>query len=204
MADESHVIRGINWRETFPFTQIFRAFRVAIHPTKLILALVALLALYAGGRILDTMWPVQSRAVPAVAGGVPATAAEMAADRETPGAASEVVLYETFRSGSQYASFESLREKRRQGIEDAYVQQLRTLNIEPDEAKARGMAKSGSGLGAVKEKLLAQRKERIDADLKKRDELLAAAKTSDDRDKIHDEYRRRVGQVTNDTGNAYR
>src|SRR5258706_13315221 len=99
MADDSsNVIRGINWRETFPFTQIFRAFRVAIPPTKLILALVALLALYAGGRILDTMWPVQSRAVPAVAGVVPATAAEMAADRENPGAASEVVLYATFPS----------------------------------------------------------------------------------------------------------
>jgi len=59
MADESHVIRGINWRETFPFTQIFRAFRVAIHPTKLIIALIALLALYAGGRVLDVIWPVQ-------------------------------------------------------------------------------------------------------------------------------------------------
>jgi hypothetical protein len=205
MADESHVIRGINWRETFPFTQIFRAFRVAIHPTKLILALVALLALYAGGRILDTMWQVQSRAVPAVPG-VPVTAAaaaEMAGDREGPGAAPEVVLYETFRSGSQYASFETLRDKRRQAIEDAYVQQLRSLNIQTDEAKAREMAKSGSGLGAVKDKLLADRKERIDADAKKRDELLAAAKP-EDRNKIQDEYRRRVSQVTNETSNAYR
>ena len=62
MADESHVVRGINWRETFPFTQIFRAFRVAIHPTKLILALVALLLIYCGGWLLDSLWPVQSRA----------------------------------------------------------------------------------------------------------------------------------------------
>src|SRR5207248_10282864 len=65
MADETHVIRGINWRETFPFTQIFRAFRVAIHPTKLMLALAALLALYIGGRARDFVWPVQSRSVPA-------------------------------------------------------------------------------------------------------------------------------------------
>ena len=32
MADESHVIRGIDWKTTFPFTQIFRSFRIAIHP----------------------------------------------------------------------------------------------------------------------------------------------------------------------------
>jgi len=66
MADESHVVRGVNWRETFPFTQIFRAFRVAIHPTKLIFALVALIAIYAGGWLLDSLWPVQNRAIPRV------------------------------------------------------------------------------------------------------------------------------------------
>jgi hypothetical protein len=202
MADESHVIRGINWRETFPFTQIFRAFRVAIHPTKLILALVALLALYAGGRILDTMWQVSHRAIPAVPS-LTATPAEIAADREALGAPSEVVMYENFRSGSQYASFESLREKRRKAIEDAYVQQLRTLNIETDETKARDLAISGKGLGAVKEKLVAIRKDTIDADLKKRDELLAAAKP-DDRNKIQDAYRQRVSEITNETSNAYR
>src|SRR5437879_4439412 len=105
MADESHVIRGINWRETFPFTQIFRAFRVAIHPTKLILALVALLALYAGGTILDTMWQVQSRAIPHVPG--PAvTATDLATEREVIGARSEVEMYENFRSSAGNADFE--------------------------------------------------------------------------------------------------
>lgn len=57
MADESGVMRGINWREAFPFTNIFRAFRIAIHPSKLVLALVALLLLYFGGRALDGLWP---------------------------------------------------------------------------------------------------------------------------------------------------
>ena len=33
------VLRGINWRETFPFTHIFRGFRIAIHPSKLMLGL---------------------------------------------------------------------------------------------------------------------------------------------------------------------
>src|SRR5688572_13527497 len=62
-ADEPHgtqVIRGIDWRSTFPFTLIFRSFRIAIHPSKLFLALAALLLIYAGGRLLDgiwTLWP---------------------------------------------------------------------------------------------------------------------------------------------------
>jgi hypothetical protein len=57
MADEGHVIQGINWRSTFPFTHIFRSFRIAIHPSKLLLALALLLLLYFGGRLLDACWP---------------------------------------------------------------------------------------------------------------------------------------------------
>jgi hypothetical protein len=59
MADEQHgiMIRSIDWREVFPFTHLFRAFRVAVHPSKLILALVALLAIYVGGNVLDKIWP---------------------------------------------------------------------------------------------------------------------------------------------------
>src|ERR1043165_6849352 len=57
MADEAQTIRSINWREVFPFTNLFRAFRIAVHPSKLFLALVALLAIYTGGRVLDLAWP---------------------------------------------------------------------------------------------------------------------------------------------------
>ena len=64
MAEDSHVIRGINWRETFPFTHLFRTFRIAIHPSKLLLALAALLALYIGGRVLDAVWAPSQRAMP--------------------------------------------------------------------------------------------------------------------------------------------
>lgn len=56
MADEAQTIRSINWREVFPFTHLFRAFRVAVHPSKLLLALAALLLIYAGGRLLDVAW----------------------------------------------------------------------------------------------------------------------------------------------------
>jgi hypothetical protein len=57
MADEAQTVRSINWREVFPFTNLFKAFRVAVHPSKLFLALAALLLIYFGGRILDVCWP---------------------------------------------------------------------------------------------------------------------------------------------------
>jgi hypothetical protein len=56
MPDEAVSLRDINWRETFPFTHLFRAFRVAVHPSKLIIALVALGCLWCGGLILDAIW----------------------------------------------------------------------------------------------------------------------------------------------------
>ncbi len=56
MADETQALRNINWREVFPFTNLFRTFRVAIHPSKLALAVAMLVLLYIGGRSLDAVW----------------------------------------------------------------------------------------------------------------------------------------------------
>ena len=56
MPDEAQTIRSLNWRELFPFLNIFRAFWIAVHPSKLILALIALLLIYFGGRVLDVIW----------------------------------------------------------------------------------------------------------------------------------------------------
>jgi hypothetical protein len=64
MADESHLIRSFSWKDIFPFTVIFRGFRIAIHPSKLVLALTALVMVYAGGSVLDLVWPSDQRAVP--------------------------------------------------------------------------------------------------------------------------------------------
>ena len=64
MADEAQTIRSINWREVFPFTHLFRAFRIAVHPSKLLLALAALLLIYLGGRVLDGVWPEKYQALP--------------------------------------------------------------------------------------------------------------------------------------------
>jgi hypothetical protein len=63
MADDAHLVRSFNWKDIFPFIVIFRSFRIAIHPSKLILALVALALVYAGGTFMDLVWPSQQQAV---------------------------------------------------------------------------------------------------------------------------------------------
>jgi hypothetical protein len=65
MSDEAVSLRDINWRETFPFTHLFRAFRVAVHPSKLILALIALGCLWCGGLVLDAVWNHNHQVTPA-------------------------------------------------------------------------------------------------------------------------------------------
>lgn len=56
MAEDPQELRRINWSECFPFTHLFRTFRLAIHPTKLLLSFAALLASYCVGRVLDVIW----------------------------------------------------------------------------------------------------------------------------------------------------
>jgi len=56
MADESHVIHGINWRQTLPFTNLFRGFKTAIHPSKMVLALVLIGLTFAGGWLFDKIF----------------------------------------------------------------------------------------------------------------------------------------------------
>ncbi|MFZ1990106.1 MAG: hypothetical protein WAW96_10090, partial [Alphaproteobacteria bacterium] len=58
MADEQQELRSINWNEVFAFTHIFKSFRMAIHPTKMLLALVAIVSMYIGGWVLDRCWQV--------------------------------------------------------------------------------------------------------------------------------------------------
>jgi hypothetical protein len=166
MADESHVVRGINWREAFPFTQIFRAFRVAIHPTKLILALVALIALYAGGWLLDSVWPVQSRAIPRVTEGTHTTL-------------NEVELFEGF-SPTGGESFDELIKARRKDLEAHYAEMLEQTKIEPDAAKARDAAKGGNLLGKFKDEAIKLRDKQVEQEIKNRDDTIKAVKDAYD------------------------
>lgn len=70
MAQEQQELRGVNWNEVFSFTQIFKSFRMAIHPSKLALASMALVVVLLSMLILDLVWGVggqyvQNQEIPA-------------------------------------------------------------------------------------------------------------------------------------------
>ncbi|MBL7221803.1 MAG: hypothetical protein ISS69_16965, partial [Phycisphaerae bacterium] len=46
----------INWTAVFSFSHIFKSFRIAIHPSKILLGLAAVMAIYFSGRVLDGIW----------------------------------------------------------------------------------------------------------------------------------------------------
>jgi len=56
MADEQQELRSVNWNEVFAFTHIFKSFRMAIHPSKIMLALAAIVVICVGGRVMDLLW----------------------------------------------------------------------------------------------------------------------------------------------------
>ena len=58
MAEEQQTVRNVNWNEVFGFTQIFKSFKMAVHPSKLVLCLAALIVVFATGLVLDTIWRV--------------------------------------------------------------------------------------------------------------------------------------------------
>jgi len=135
MADEPLTIRGINWRETFPFTHLFRAFRIAIHPSKIVLALIMLLLLYSGGRVLDALWRAKDRAVPG-----------------------EVARYEVFQRRPHVGeTFADYRNKTRNAIEYSYAETLLKYKIVPNQASAIEAAHNGDYLSDVKAEIKKER-----------------------------------------------
>src|SRR5271168_2875132 len=115
MADQPLTIEAINWREAFPFTNIFRAFRVAIHPSKIVLGLVALVLLYTGGRLLDGCWPIDDRAVPNAAS-----------------------LFETFhKQANPIGRFSDVRNDNRSETRTLYAQELLRYQVVSDDAAAQ-------------------------------------------------------------------
>jgi hypothetical protein len=105
MPDDPQFVRRIDWRSAFPFTQIFRTFRIAIHPSKLILALLTLCTVYVGGNVLDWIWPSAHRAVP-----------------------DEISLYA--QTGSDRAEFNRARENARKAVLDSYNAELKRIGKE--------------------------------------------------------------------------
>ncbi len=153
MAEEPLTIRGISWRQTFPFVNIFRAFRVAVHPSKLVLALAALILLYISGQVLDALWVVSDRAVP-----------------------EEVAEYEQFSSHPRPGEkFSDLRAQRRLEAEKSYALQLQSYDIEKDHDAALRIAHNAGDLGLLKNKIVEVRGQEIEKANAKWKKSLAAA-----------------------------
>ena len=125
MADDSQVtLRDINWREAFPFTNLFRGFRVAVHPSKLMLGLMLLLGLYIGGRVLDAVWSNNSKANYA-----------------------EVLAYEQYRYQHDPAeSFEAQRDLTRIHHITEYADRLQAAGVVSDREQAVDAARHGKYL----------------------------------------------------------
>ena len=139
MADEPLSIRGVHWRDALPFTHLFRAFRVAVHPSKIVLALAALLLSYAGGRVLDLVWPIGDRAV-----------------------ANEVQLYEAFAAHPPAGrSFADVRRAARAQVESAYAARLLANQVVTDPAAAATAARTGDRLSDLKQHLLSRRAQAV-------------------------------------------
>src|SRR5262245_1789551 len=58
MSDDIRRVRieEVDWRSLLSWVRIFDSFRLAIRPSRLLLALLMVMLLYFGGRRLDAMW----------------------------------------------------------------------------------------------------------------------------------------------------
>lgn len=55
ISKQAHLER-IDWQGSFPFLRLFRALGMAVEPQKLMVALVMVLVIYLGGRLMDAIW----------------------------------------------------------------------------------------------------------------------------------------------------
>jgi hypothetical protein len=52
-------VNGVQWHNVLDFTHMFRGFRLAMNPAKLLMAILAILLIYAAGRLFDACWGPQ-------------------------------------------------------------------------------------------------------------------------------------------------
>jgi len=64
MSNGKNQIDSINWMAVFSFSHIFKSFRIAIHPSKILLGLAAVVSIYLAGRVLDGVWGFCGQRVP--------------------------------------------------------------------------------------------------------------------------------------------
>ena len=58
MADEQNIVKRIVWGEVFSFPHVFKSFKMAVHPSKLILGLAAIILILVGGGVMDRVWSI--------------------------------------------------------------------------------------------------------------------------------------------------
>jgi hypothetical protein len=56
MAERESELRTVAWGEVFPFLRLFRTFRLAIRPTRLLMALAAVALVCLAGWVMDRIW----------------------------------------------------------------------------------------------------------------------------------------------------
>ena len=55
MADEEQTVRGVSWKEVFGFSHIFKSFKMAIHPGKILLAYVGVRRVRDGSHLVGRL-----------------------------------------------------------------------------------------------------------------------------------------------------
>lgn len=58
MADDQGTVKRVAWDELFRFTQLFKGFKASIQPSKLLLGMAAIVLVFVGGMVLDTIWSI--------------------------------------------------------------------------------------------------------------------------------------------------
>ena len=57
MSDQQQIVRSVSWNEVFSFSHLFKSFKMAVHPAKLMLALAGIaLTVIVGRALLDPIW----------------------------------------------------------------------------------------------------------------------------------------------------
>ncbi len=160
----SHVpvsLRHIDWGEALPFTHLFKGFRVAIHPSKLLLCLVAVALIYGGMRALDGLYNFMPSRYQVYSG--------------------EVEAYQMQRDGVEGAAdFEELRQARAD-LTKQQLDRMRVLAAEGDLSRADGVSI---------ETLMDRVADRRDAAVTRADELFEQAIAVANADRVEHERTR--------------
>jgi hypothetical protein len=158
MADDSLTLRRIDWREVFPFTNLFRAFRVAVHPSKLALGLLLLILLYCGGRILDCCWPRHSQAI---WGEIAHYEADLWGEPTYLGEPGSAPISPLILPGSPL-SFDQWREAQVKAYHEQYAQLLQSAGLVADARAASDAAEHREYFDELEAQIVGHRNKQLD------------------------------------------